>query len=158
MTTAVHANIGLDAKATEKSVAILMQYLSDVFFLYMKTHSFHINITGFHFYTLHEMLEEQYKSLFESIDEVAERIRAVGAHVPLNYAQLRAHSKITEVTDIPDEGGMLKALCQDHEAVIQKLRVNIETLNATDVGSGDFLTGQIQEHEKMAWMLRSHFC
>jgi len=55
------------------------------------------------------------------------------------------------------EKQMLAELVADHEAVIRNLRKDIDTAQDKfgDAGTADYLTGLIQDHEKMAWMLRA---
>lgn len=150
-------NIGMNAKDMETSRNILMGYLADVFFLYLKTHTFHFNVTGMHFAQLHELFEKQYEQLFEGIDGIGERIRILGATVTLSHAALRDLSTVPDVTaQTLSDKQMIKALLDDHESISARLRKGIETIASSDAGNADVLTGYLEEHEKNAWMLRSH--
>ncbi|BBH53518.1 Dps family protein [Fluviispira sanaruensis] len=150
-------NIGLTKASTEKVVEILSHYLADSYYLYLKTHNFHWNVTGMHFQNLHKLFDEQYNALFASLDEIAERIRSLGEFVPGTYIQMKDLTCIKETKEIQKDKEMIKILLDDHESVVRNLRNWIEEANgAGDVGTGDFLTARIEEHEKIAWMLRSH--
>jgi len=153
----VKAHLGLPEKKIEKSVFVLSHYLSDTYYLYLKTHNFHWNVTGMHFYAMHKMFEEQYTALFTSVDEIAERIRAFGHFVPATTEQFKAMTSLKETKKIPNSREMVEMLKDDHEKVVQNLRKWIaELLAIDDNDTSDFLTGRMKEHEKTAWMLRSH--
>ena len=151
-------NIGINMSDSGKVVEILSHYLADSYYLYLKTHNFHWNIMGMHFQNLHKLFEEQYTSLFESLDQIAERIRSLGEFVPASHLQFKELTCLKESKEVPKDREMLKILLEDHEITIRNLRTWIEDANkAGDVGTGDFLTARIEDHEKTAWMLRSHF-
>ena len=151
------ANIGINKSNISKVVSILSNYLADSYFLYFKTHGFHWNVTGMFFQPLHKLFDEQYNSLFSSLDEIAERIRSLGELVPASYFQLKDLTCLKELKEVPKDMEMLKVLAEDHETIIRNLRTWIDEVTAAgDVGTADFLTARIEEHEKTAWMLRSH--
>jgi len=151
------ANLGLSDKKAEKAVDVYSHYIADSYYLYLKTHNFHWNVTGMHFYGLHKMFEEQYNALFGSVDVIAERIRAIGAFVPATFEQFKSLTILKETKEIPKAKDMVEMLKNDHETVIQRLRIWIgEVLALDDTDTGDFLTERMKEHEKTAWMLRSH--
>lgn len=151
-------NIGITKSDSAKIVEILSHYLADSYYLYLKTHNFHWNVTGMYFQTLHKLFDEQYNALFESLDQIAERIRSLGEFVPASYIQLKELTCLKETKEIPKDREMIKILLEDHESIIRNLRNWIEETNKTgDVGTSDFLTARIEEHEKTAWILRSHF-
>jgi len=151
--------IGLEEQARKHSVEVLLNYLADVHTLYFKTHGFHWNVTGQQFHALHAFFEEQYQALFEFVDEIAERIRALGAWAPLAASELKARSSLQEMAPgkVPDAVSMLTLLRDDHEALCRRLRTGIDSVeDGGDQATADFLTEQLSQHEKMAWMLRSH--
>ncbi|WP_233231115.1 Dps family protein [Silvanigrella aquatica] len=151
-------NIGMTKAESSKVVEILSHYLADSYYLYIKTHNFHWNVTGMYFQNLHKLFDEQYSALFESLDQIAERIRSLGEFVPATFAQLKELTCLKETKDIPKDREMIKMLLEDHETIIRNLRTWIEEVDeAGDAGTSDFLTARIEEHEKIAWMLRSHF-
>lgn len=150
-------HLGMPEKKIAKSVEVLSHYLADVYYLYLKTHNFHWNVTGMHFYGLHKMFEEQYTGLFASVDNVAERIRALGAFVPATFEELKKLTCLKETKKIPGDKEMVKILTEDHEALIQRLRKSISAVLAfDDADTADFLTDRMKEHDKTAWMLRAH--
>lgn len=151
-------NLGLASKARETVLAVLGRLLADEHVLYVKTRNFHWNVTGLDFGSLHALFEKQYDELAETIDEVAERIRALGGVAP---GSMKEFLKLTRLDEQPGDTlaaeKMIAALLSDHETVIRSLRVDIETVGkAGDAGTNDFLTGLMEEHEKTAWMLRAH--
>lgn len=151
------ANIGINKSNITKIVSILSNYLADSYFIYFKTHSFHWNVTGMYFQPLHKLFDEQYNALFASLDEIAERIRSLGEFVPASYGQLKDLTCLKEMKETPKDMEMIKILADDHETIIRNLRNWIDEVTAAgDAGTSDFLTARIEEHEKIAWMLRSH--
>ena len=108
---------------------------------------------------LHAFFEKQYDELEGSIDEVAERIRALGGLATGSMAGFLKLARLQESTgNPPDADGMIAELLADHEAIIRQLRTDLDTANEKyhDAGTSDFLTGLLEGHEKMAWMLRAH--
>ncbi len=153
------ANIGLTDQQCAGVAEILDRTLSDLFVLYTKTRNYHWNVVGEHFRDLHKLLEEQFEELEEAIDLVAERSRKIGAPALGTLKEFLQHASLKEQPgDYPDSFTMLSNLCADHEAVIQWLRQAADDCDDKyhDMGTNDFLLGLMQEHEKMAWMLRSY--
>ena len=139
-------------------VDILNTLLSDEYLLYTKTRNYHWNVTGPQFNDLHKFFEAQYEELDDFVDDVAERIRQLGAKSPATLAEFVKTARLDEHPgQHPDAKGMLAALLADHEAVIQALRGDIATAmdKFGDAGTSDFFTGLMEKHEKMAWMLRA---
>lgn len=134
----------------------LSRVLADSYTLYLKTHSFHWNVTGPMFQTLHLMFEQQYTELALAVDLIAERIRALGRVAPGSYAQFAKLSSVTEETGVPRAEDMLRQLVQGQEAVVRTARsVFAVAEKASDQVTLDLLTQRMQVHEKTAWMLRS---
>lgn len=151
-------NIGLTDKDRTALVKILNTVLADEVLLYTKTRNYHWNIVGPQFNDLHKFLDEQYGELNETVDEVAERARALGGNAIGTLQEFHKTTRLKEHPgEYPDANGMLKDLLNDHEALIQDLREDVEAADEKhgDAGTADFLTGLMAEHEKMAWMLRS---
>jgi starvation-inducible DNA-binding protein len=139
-------------------VAILNTLLADEFLLYAKTRNFHWNVTGPQFNDLHKFFEAQYEALDEVIDAVAERARALGGRAIGTLEEFGKHARLGETPGtVPAARDMLATLLADHEALIRSLREDVTTVTDRhrDVGTGDFLTGLLEQHEKTAWMLRS---
>jgi starvation-inducible DNA-binding protein len=151
-------NIGITDEGREGVVKILNTVLSDEYLLYTKTRNYHWNVTGPQFNDLHKFFEAQYEALDEIIDEVAERARSLGGPSFGTLAEFSKHTRLKEQQgQIPNAREMIGNLLQDHEAVIRFLRKDLEVSAEKyhDIGTNDFLTGLMEKHEKMAWMLRS---
>ncbi|MBS7456761.1 Dps family protein [Coralloluteibacterium stylophorae] len=149
-------HIGIDEQARTQIADLLTRFLADTYTLYLKTHNFHWNVTGPHFSSLHNMLEEQYNELWTATDEIAERIRALGVFVPGSGKQFSELSSIDEETGIPDWKGMLTQLVEGHEAASRSARAVFAAADdANDQPTADLVTVRMTAHEKTAWMLRS---
>ena len=134
----------------------LSRLLADTYTLYLKTHNFHWNVTGPMFNTLHLMFETQYAELATAVDEIAERIRALGVPAPGSYSQFAEHTSIEEETGVPSAEEMIKQLVKDQETVVRTARsVFPIASDAGDEPTADLLTQRMQIHEKTAWMLRA---
>jgi starvation-inducible DNA-binding protein len=139
------------------TIRALERLLADSYTLYLKTHSYHWNVTGPMFSTLHLMFETQYTELALAVDEIAERIRALGAPAPGSYSQFMEHAKVKEDRGVPKAVDMIGNLVADHEAVAASGRRVVKAAQAAgDDASGDLGVRRIDLHEKAAWMLRSH--
>lgn len=151
-------NIGLDEKLSADTCALLNVLLADEFSLYARTRNAHWNVTGPAFSVLHKFFEEQYDELADILDNVAERVRMLGGVAAGSLATVTATTRLVEAKDEPGAMKMVMGLLTDHETIIRALRADISTVNDThkDVGTADFLTGVMEAHEKMAWMLRAH--
>lgn len=151
-------NIGLTEEQRHGVIGLLNQDLADAYLLLIKTKKYHWDVIGPQFRTLHELWEEHYEAITINIDEFAERIRALGGY-PLGTAEsLLRHASIKEHPgDLPDANEMVSRLVVDHETVIRNLRSHIDQCSDEfhDEGTADFLTGIMEQHEEMAWMLRS---
>jgi starvation-inducible DNA-binding protein len=149
-------DIGIDEKARKEIADGLARLLADSYTLYLKTHNFHWNVTGPMFNTLHLMFEGQYTELATAVDEIAERIRALGHPAPGSYAQFTKLSNVKEETGTPPAEEMIKQLVEAHETVARTAREVFPTAEAaSDEPTADLLTQRLQVHEKTAWMLRS---
>ena len=150
-------NIGIGEKGRKEVTGILNRILSAEYVLYTKTRNFHWNVTGPRFNDLHKFFEAQYEELDDIIDEVAERARALGERSFGSLAEFLAASIVKEPArkNLKDHE-MLQELLSDHETLIGDLRSQLELCESSgDMGTNDFLTGVMEQHEKMAWMLRS---
>ena len=134
----------------------LSRLLADSYTLYLKTHNFHWNVTGPMFQTLHTMFEEEYTELAMAVDEIAERIRALGHPAPGSYAAYAKLSTVTESEDVPEAKEMVTQLVTAHETVAKTARSIFPAAEAgNDEVTADLLTQRMTVHEKTAWMLRS---
>ena len=149
-------DIGIDQKQREVISKGLSRVLADSYTLYTKTHGFHWNVTGPMFTTLHLMFEQQYTELAMAVDEIAERIRALGFPAPGSGKQFSRLSSIEEETGVPAAEEMIRQLVKGHETVARTARTVFKLASkAGDEPSADLLTQRMQLHEKTAWMLRS---
>jgi starvation-inducible DNA-binding protein len=156
-TTALTPNIGIGEKDRAAIAAGLSKLLADTYTLYLTTHNFHWNVTGPMFNTLHTMFMAQYTELWNAVDPIAERIRALGHAAPGSYAQFGKLSSIADAPAKPPKAmEMVRILCDGHEAVARTARsVFPAAEKADDQPTADLLTQRLDIHEKTAWMLRS---
>ena len=153
------AKIGITAKNRLAVATQLSKLLADEFMLYTKTRNAHWNVEGSDFHAMHLFFESQYEQLDEIMDSVAERIRTIGHYAP---ATLKSFLKLTHLSELiesrNDSLDFIKELLSDHESIIEFIRGNIHPFDDTykDAGTSDYITGLMETHEKMAWMLRAH--
>lgn len=151
--------IGITDSNREAVAKVLAKILADETVLYTKTKNAHWNVEGQDFYDKHKFFETQFEELDGIIDRIAERIRSLGHYAP---ATLKVFLELTQLTEVSseknDSNGFMKELLSDHQAIIISLRENIHPFanDFKDYGSSDFITGLMEDHEKMAWFLRSH--
>lgn len=149
-------NIGIDEKHRKSISNGLSHFLADTYLLYLTTHNFHWNVTGPHFQSLHLMFETQYNELWLAVDEIAERIRALGATAPGTTAQFHKLASLKEAAKVPAWKEMVKKLVDDHEHCARNARELFKIADAGgDDGTADLATIRMKSHEKAAWMLRS---
>ncbi len=152
-------DLGISAEANQIVVDILKPLVADEVILYTKLRNYHWNVTGPEFKPLHALFEEQYDEVADIIDELAERIRQHGEKAPGTLAEFTAMARLTEEPGVyPTAATMIAKLEADHEALVRQMRADIEKIDdeADEVGAEDLLTGILQQHQKMAWMLRAH--
>lgn len=149
-------NIGIKEKDRKAIADGLSRVLADSYTLYLKTHNYHWNVTGPMFNTLHLMFEQQYTELAAAVDEIAERIRALGVYAPGSYKAFAKLTDIEEETDVPAAEEMVKRAVDGQETVVRTAREVFKLVDAAnDEATADLLTQRMQVHEKNAWMLRS---
>jgi starvation-inducible DNA-binding protein len=155
----METNIGITQKNRQVVALEMSKLLADEFILYTKTRNAHWNVEGGDFHAMHLFFESQYEQLDEIMDSVAERIRTIGHYAP---ATIKSYLKLTHLTESgEDRNGSLdfiRELLSDHGSIIEFLRSKITPFASTykDLGTSDYITGLMETHEKMAWMLRSH--
>jgi starvation-inducible DNA-binding protein len=156
MKTNTIINTGINEIDRAEIAAGLSRLLADSYTLYLQTHNFHWNVTGPMFQMLHQMFETHYTELALAVDEIAERIRALGMHAPATYSEFENLSCIEEVSGVPKAVEMIRLLVNGHESVVRTARSILAVVEkASDEASADLLTQRMQLHEKTAWMLRS---
>lgn len=150
-------NIGISEKDRGAIAAGLSKLLADTYTLYLTTHNFHWNVTGPMFNTLHTMFMAQYTELWNAVDPVAERIRALGHAAPGSYRQFGSLTSLEDAPATPPKAmDMIRILVDGHEAVARTARELFPLVEkAGDEPTADLLTQRLDIHEKTAWMLRS---
>ncbi len=151
-------NIGLTDQQREGVIDLLNHDLADAYLLLVKTKKYHWDVIGPQFRTLHKLWEEQYEALTQNIDACAERVRTLGGY-PIGTMEgfLKLTSLQEQAGTVPSTTDMVARLVDDHEKVVRNLRQHIDSCSEEfhDTGTADFLTGLMEQHEQMAWMLRS---
>ena len=149
-------DIGISTENRQWIAEGLSRLLADSYTLYLKTHNYHWNVEGPLFNTLHLMFEGHYTELATAVDEIAERIRALGVKAPGSYAAFADLASIPEATGEESAEEMIRELVRGQEAVVRTAREAFKAADAAnDEPSADLLTQRMQIHEKNAWMLRS---
>jgi len=154
----MNPNIGIADKDRPGVVKILNALLADEYVLYTKTRNYHWNVVGPQFNDLHKFFGEQYEQLDDFVDDVAERARQLGGHSVATLGEFMEATRLKEHPgQYPAADAMLEHLLGDHETIIRQLRADADTAASKfhDAGTNDFLTGLMESHEKMAWMLRA---
>jgi starvation-inducible DNA-binding protein len=149
-------NTGISQEDRQSIADALSRLLADSYTLYLKTHNYHWNVTGPQFNTLHLMFEGQYTELATAIDEIAERIRALGIRAPGSYREYAELTSIEEGDGSETAEEMIRQLAIGQETVVRTARAAFPAADAAhDEPTADLLTQRMQLHEKNAWMLRS---
>ena len=149
-------DLGLSREDRETIAAGLSRLLADSYTLYLKTHNYHWNVTGPQFNTLHLMFEGQYTELAAAVDEIAERIRALGIKAPGSYLEFSEITSIQEGNGEESAEEMIRQLAIGQETVVRTARATFPAAaDVNDEPTADLLTQRMQVHEKNAWMLRS---
>ncbi|QMW23467.1 Dps family protein [Sandaracinobacteroides saxicola] len=148
---------GLETEGYAAVAEALGRVLADCYQLFIKTQGVHWNVAGASFYGLHKLTEGQYEDLYEAIDKVAERIRALGHKAPASYTTYGELSSIKDEDRPADAGSMIAMLVRDNGLLCKTLRDAVETAEEhDDVVTADLLTGRLGQHEQNAWMLQMH--
>ncbi|MCA8903001.1 MAG: DNA starvation/stationary phase protection protein [Hyphomonas sp.] len=149
-------DIGLTDAEREQSVAALKKLLGETYALYAKTHGYHWNVTGPRFNALHTMFMTQYMDLWNALDEIAERIRALGHFAPGSPGEMTDLASIKPDNGIPDADEMVANLVKGHEAVSRAAKAGLKTAEESgDAVTADLMTQRATIAEKTAWMLRA---
>ena len=147
---------GNDQADREKVAEKLGRLLADSYMLYVKTQAFHWNVTGPQFEPLHTLFHQQYAELAVAVDEIAERIRALGARAPGSFYEFSSLTSINEEAGAPAAAAMLGQLQLDHAKTARSaLQATRQAEAAGDVATADLATRRVAQHERAAWMLGS---
>ena len=149
-------DIGISEKDRAKITQGLSGLLADSYTLYLMTHNFHWNVKGPMFTSLHTMFMAQYTEQWNALDQIAERIRALGYPAPGTYKEFVKLASIKEIDGVPKAMEMVSHLVNAHEATARTALALFEVVDkASDEPTADLLTQRLDVHEKTAWMLRS---
>ena len=152
----VPIDIGISGRDRKEIADGLSRLLADSYTLYLMTHNFHWNVTGPQFNSLHLMFMGQYTEQWNALDQIAERIRALGHPAPGTYQQFVRLASIKEVEGVPAANDMIRHLVAAQEATARTARKLFAVVDkANDQPTADLLTQRLDVHEKTAWMLRS---
>lgn len=152
----MHMDTGISTEDRAKIVDSLSTVLADAYVLYLKTHNFHWNVTGPMFSTLHVLFEEQYTEQWNALDDIAERIRALGHFAPATSKRYAELSNIKEEPDVLSAKEMIRQLVDGNEILVRTMRAGVKVADdLDDFPTADMLTTRMEVHEKNAWMLRA---
>lgn len=154
----MEVNIGISEQNRMAICEGLTRLLANTYTLYLKTQNFHWNVRGPEFFSLHLLFEKQYQELAEAVDEIAERIRALGFYVDASFSSFNSLSSVKEEKKVLICNDMLVTLAEGHETLIRDARKVAEVADKErDFATVDMIGRRLGAHEKMAWFLRSHF-
>lgn len=149
-------DIGISKENRKKSADAVRLLMANTYTLYLKTHGYHWNVEGPHFQQLHVQFMEQYTEMWTAVDELAERIRALGHLAPSSYAEMAELSDVPEETGNPDWKTMVQTLAKGHEQVAKTARDVLRIAEEVDDdATADIVAPRVTLHEKTAWMLRA---
>jgi starvation-inducible DNA-binding protein len=139
-----------------QTIQLLEKALADSYALLLKTQNYHWNVVGENFKALHELFNAQYEEIFAAIDELAERIRALGSKVEGTFENFQKLSKFKSGDKNLDAEMMIKDLAADHESLAKTLTAGIKiTQEEGDEATADIFINRKKSHEKAVWMLES---
>ncbi len=149
-------NTGTNIEGRRQVAAALGDVLADAFRLYINAQGLHWNVEGPMFYSLHKLTEEQYQSIAASLDDIAERIRALGLPAPESLKEIEKRSAISDLPGDAELKTRVQQMVTDYEkAVLRLARVTTLAERNDDVKTADLLTERIGAYEEFAWMLRA---
>ncbi len=135
---------------------VLASVLADTYFLYLKTQNFQWNVRGWDFRSLQQLFEEQYRSLWRSLGDIAERIRALDEYAPATHAKLKALAMVRETEGLPDANAMLRELTVDNETLASTLRTALAASRAAgDEVTANLLIARLAHQEMQLWKMKS---
>ena len=149
-------DIGISPEDRKRSSDAVKLLMAETYTLYLKTHGYHWNVEGPHFQQLHGLFMEQYTEMWTAVDDLAERVRALGFLAPGSYTEMSKLSRLSEETGQPDWRQMVVTLAKGHEQIAGTAREALRVAeDVNDDATADIVTPRITYHEKTAWMLRS---
>lgn len=136
-------------------VESLLKCLANTYGLYLLTQNYHWNVVGPNFYALHKLFEEQYRDLFAAMDELAERVRALGEKVPNHQDLMSKYNKVKSADIYLTPEDMVDHLAGENVSLVSMLKEASNIFaDHDDKASEDLVIGRMFTHDKAAWMLR----
>lgn len=133
------------------------EILANTYSIYVKTQNYHWNVKSPHFAQLHSLFETQYEDLASAVDQIAERIRALGDVAPAGFKAFEALRSLKDGDENATWQDMIKDLVSDHAAIGAQLKTSISECEAMhDNVTLDMFVERLSFHEKAIWMLSSH--
>jgi len=140
----------------QELINALTKVMADTFVMYYKAHSSHWNIEGPNFPQYHEFLNDLYTELWNSVDDIAEKIRQLGGYAPASLAELMSHTMVTENTGTYSDHEYLTRLLDANNLVLASLLMAYkEAEAATEIGVSNFIQDRVMAHQKHGWMLKA---
>lgn len=148
--------IGLAKKVRSDIADHLSKMLAESMLLMIKTQVYHWNVVGPLFKSIHDLTEDHYNNLFKAVDDIAERIRALGFPAPVNFTDLVPKADLFEETKMRTTHGMVEQLASDHEKIVRNMRDAAKYAEENDdYATHDLLVARLIFHEEAIWMLRA---
>ncbi len=146
------------AKTDSPVVSALSQLLADSYALLANTHHAHWNVEGPGFFSLHKAFQEQYENLFEGIDEIAERIRALDAYAPGGLSHFAKNAGIDEFSTgaLPARDFVSGLIVAHEKTIADGVALRDTAAHANDLETQDLAIKRVQWHQKTTWMLKSY--
>lgn len=130
--------------------------LADTYTLYLKTQSAHWNYVGPEFFSIHLLLEKQYEEMAEAIDEIAERVRALGFFIEASLPAFHRKTQLPQ-KEVYSPSERIEDLVTAHEILISYIRKLCQKAEEEQDGATvDLLGRRLGAHEKFLWMLKNY--
>lgn len=140
----------------EELNSALTKVMADTFAMYYKAHSSHWNVEGPNFPQYHEFLQDLYTELWNSVDDIAEKIRQLGGYAPSSLSELMSHTMVTENTGTLSAEEYMARLLDSNNLVLASLLMSYkEAEAATEIGVSNFIQDRVMAHQKHGWMLKA---
>lgn len=157
MSTTIKPTVSMAAKRDNRLADALNLVLADSYALMALTHLAHWNVEGPDFFQLHQAFQSQYESLFEAIDEIAERVRALDGYAAGGLGALGRLAQMEEFKAPVPARDMVAGLVVAHEKLVDDaMRARELAGQMNELQTQDLMVKRLEWHEKTLWMLKSH--
>ena len=147
---------GVDIQQRRSIADALSGSLADAFRISLNLQGLHWNVEGPLFFSIHKLTEEQYQYLARTIDELAERIRAIGMPAPQTLSDFIRLSRVDDLPEDLDLKGRIDRVISDYERAVERMAVVVRKAEeAGDIKTADLLTEKVGAFDEFAWMLRA---